>query len=392
MIDDYLNVVVQGVSLKEGMAGSMRVKNLVDPLIDDGLIKVSNLALTTIHETSKIGQKGVIGAIRYEYVGYKNPLNPIEVIKFYKAGITFLKGAFNKNSKNIIYNYGYPDIRNIVFLWYARSLGYKLIFDIVEDNRLDKQFEGLLSKFKAKSSIYFFNKIQTLANAVIAISSHLENRLKEVVTDTPIYLIPITVNFKYFPTTKSVTDPNNIKIFYGGSFYLGKDGIEFLIESFNEVSQKYSNVSLILSGMSAIKKDMEKVMGMIKGNPKIDYKGYLTTEQYYEVLNEADIFCMPRNNSPFAHAGFPFKLGEFLAAGKAIIATNVGDVSKYLENGKNALLINPESVKEISDSIIFCIENPEIVKKMGVEAKKTALKYFDSQILSKQVLEIFESV
>jgi hypothetical protein len=110
MIDDYLNVVVQGVSLKEGMAGSMRVKNLVDPLIDDGLIKVSNLALTTIHETSKIGQKGVIGAIRYEYVGYKNPLNPIEVIKFYKAGITFLKGAFNKNSKNIM------DIRTLEIL------------------------------------------------------------------------------------------------------------------------------------------------------------------------------------------------------------------------------------------------------------------------------------
>jgi glycosyltransferase involved in cell wall biosynthesis len=102
---------------------------------------------------------------------------------------------------------------------------------------------------------------------------------------------------------------------------------------------------------------------------------------------------MTRNNSLYANAGFPFKLGEFLAAGKAIIATNVGDVSQYLTNGINALVIPPESEKAIEEALCLCIENNnELRKKIGSEAKKTALKYFDDTILSNKLFEIFNTI
>lgn len=135
---------------------------------------------------------------------------------------------------------------------------------------------------------------------------------------------------------------------------------------------------------------MQKLLKLIGKNSMINYLGFLLTLQYYDALKRSDICCPVRINSLFSNVGFPFNVGEFLAAGKAIIATNVGDVPLYLFNGINGLLIPPESTEAISDALAVCLENKnDIRKKPGGEAKKTAYKYFDSAGLSRKLLEIF---
>ena len=69
-------------------------------------------------------------------------------------------------------------------------------------------------------------------------------------------------------------------------------------------------------------------------------------KDYYSLLNNADIPCMTRVDLAFANAGFPFKLGEYLAAGKPVIASRVSDVDRFLVNGQNAMLVNPGSVRK----------------------------------------------
>ena len=125
---------------------------------------------------------------------------------------------------------------------------------------------------------------------------------------------------------------------------------------------------------------------------RILYKGFLSTDEYYKLLNECDIFCMTRVNSKFANAGFPFKLGEFLASGKAVVATNVGDVSDYLNNDVNALLINPNSVDELVAALSSIIEHPEKIQLLGVEARKTAETYFDTEKVSMKLFSVFNEV
>jgi glycosyltransferase involved in cell wall biosynthesis len=64
---------------------------------------------------------------------------------------------------------------------------------------------------------------------------------------------------------------------------------------------------------------------------------------------------MTRVGSGYANAGFPFKLGEFLATGNPVITTNVSDVSVYLENYKDCIIVTPEKINEVAASIrILC--------------------------------------
>jgi len=142
------------------------------------------------------------------------------------------------------------------------------------------------------------------------------------------------------------------------------------------------------------KLDMDRIFAQIENvqhKDRIQYKGFLATDEYYKTLNECDIFCMTRVNTEFANAGFPFKLGEFLASGKAVVATSVGDVPNYLFNDVNAMVIKPDSTEELIHALLLLIENPEKRQALGAEARKKAEKWFDSDTIGMKLLSNFQA-
>ena len=391
MSEQKYNITVMGVSCFDGMASSMRVRNLLEPLVAKNLVSVNNLIYQKDNK-EPIGKEGVLNGITFKVIGFSLK-NVFSVFGFVFGGFSFIRKSKKKGYKNIIYNYNYPDIKNIWFILYARMVGYKVIFDVIEDNNYQAHV-GFINKFRIKTSLFLFKYCRHFADAMIGISEHLYKLNRTTTEDKiPSYLIPVTVNLKYFKNEAAVpVKKENIKIFYGGSFG-EKDGLEYLIDAFDEVSRVHDNVELIFTGIGH-QQDMDKIFARIekvKNRNRIIYKGFLATDEYYRVLNECDIFCMTRINSKFANAGFPFKLGEFLASGKAVIATNVGDVPNYLFNDINALLVNPNSAEEIIDALLLLIEDPDKRKALGTEARKTAERCFDSDTVGMRLLTIFEA-
>ena len=391
--DSKFNLVIMGVSCLDGMASSMRVRNLIEPLLKDNLINVNNLIHKKDYsDLSNCQNEGKINEIYFRIISF-NLRNLFSLISYIFKGIRFINKSKSKTGKNILYNYQYPEIKNILFLVYAKIKGYYIIFDIVEDLTYfnpDNKFE----KFRIWSSNLFVKFSPKLANAIITISSDLYKKMNLICNNKiPVYHIPISVNLSYFPDKKKQKFDHDIKIFYGGSFG-EKDGIEFLFKAVERIISKFDNVKLILTGR-ANKTDglkLKILLDEFKYKDKIIFYGFLDTTDYYELLNSCDIFCLTRINSKFANAGFPFKLGEFLATRKAVICTMVGDVTQYLSNDINSILIPPESVEKLVESISFLIENPDKIISLGMEGRKVSEKYFDSELLSKNLLTIFNMI
>jgi glycosyltransferase involved in cell wall biosynthesis len=392
MISSRCNIVIMGVSCFDGMASSTRVRNLFEPLISKNLIQANNLVYQKDNR-EPIGKSGTLNNINFKIIDFRLS-NIFSLFGFWGGGMSFIKKSKRPGCKNIIYNYNYADLKNIIFLLYARMIGYKIIIDIIEDNRFERP-DGFINKIRLKTSIILFKSSRRFTDHFVAISEQLYKRAELVSKGkVPVTLIPITVNLNYFKVNGYQTNKNNLKIFYGGSFAV-KDGLKYLISAFDEVSKKDNGIELILTGSAPIKKDLEEIQAQIdriEAKDRIKFMGFLKTEDYYNLLNNCDIFCMTRINSIYANAGFPFKLGEFLAAGKAVIATKVGDVPNYLFNDVNALLINPDSVEELSEAIMTIIKNPEKIRSLGPEARRTAETNFDSEKVSVKLLSIFETV
>jgi glycosyltransferase involved in cell wall biosynthesis len=391
MNSQIYNIVVLGTSCFYGMADSKRVRNLIDPLIKKNLVNVNNLIFK--HEIKvPMEASGYIDNIKYKVIGY-SLTNIFTVFSFFFNGFIFLKKTKQSNHKNIIYNYGGPNIQNILFILYGKLIGYKILCDIVEDNRYESRV-SFINTIKSKSSVFLLSYSKYFADSMIGISEHLFNRLLILSkSQIPVYLIPISVNLDNYKINSFKRCNKDLKIFYGGTF-TEKDGLEYLIGAFDEVAIKHKNIKLVITG-TGVKSNMERVNDLINkaiNKDKILYKGYLNSSDYFVMLNECDIFCMTRINSNYANAGFPFKLGEYLATGKAVIASTVGDVPKYLVNHVNAIVIMPNSIHQLADAISLLVENPDKIRSIGIEGRKTAESFFDSEKVSMILYSVLQSI
>jgi glycosyltransferase involved in cell wall biosynthesis len=137
------------------------------------------------------------------------------------------------------------------------------------------------------------------------------------------------------------------------------------------------NIELILTGKISKQMDgeVQSLISSSNWNERIKYLGFLSLTDYLNVMVNSDILCMCRIDNEFSNFGFPFKLGEYLASGKAIIATAVGDVPKYIIHRKNALLISPGSVEEICEAFILLSNDVHLRSTLGNEAFNTAMNF-----------------
>lgn len=204
--------------------------------------------------------------------------------------------------------------------------------------------------------------------------------------------LPMTVDFNRFNI--KTTENEEEYMFYAGSLSEKKDGVERLIRAFSKVSQEYPNLSLKIAGAgSSLRIDELKLiinkLGIVK---KVQLLGEVQRTQMPDLLVNAKILTLPRPDSIQASGGFPTKLGEYLATGKPIIATRVGEIPNYLTN-REVFLISPQYIEpELAEKTFQILENYDKSLEIAKTAKVKAFKYFSTEAnaekLKKLILKI----
>ena len=391
-MDKKINIIILGVNYFGMMASSQRVRNLFGPLLHKPELSVSNISINAY--VLEVGSSKV--ALEKLNYNYKNIFSIAHYL--YKAAKYIVK-RYNKNALNVIYHYDYASIEDILVLKIAKSLGYEIVYDIVENiDHYDSSIGSLRMKFKNFTSKKLLKQLYKNGSRCFAISTGLVDYCNKICNDKiPVIHLPISIDIDYITGFKSEIKPdtnqNRIQAFYGGSFG-EKDGFVYLLRGFELACEQNGTIDLILTG-EVSKATVSKVQLLIassKYKDRIKYLGLLPTTEYFTAMANADILCMCRINSEYANYGFPFKLGEYLASGNAIIATSIGDVPKYITDNDNALLIESESEHRICDAILLLAQDSPLRIRLGNAAHETALKYFSSQKISNLFYENIQNL
>ena len=391
--DDELNIVFAGnILYPVGMAGTKRVQHFIDHVQSlPGavphvlLFRQGHVGRNTDHLHGR--HRGV----EFTTIGEDIAANwklPWAMVKYLYGGLRLLsKWRITGAGKNLLFIYGPPNIENVLFILFARLSGYRVMFDIVEDFYLIEPDAPLLSRVKSASVNLFARRIRWFADGLIVISAYLKEKFEQTVAGSiPICLIPVSVDTKSM-TLSAREFHAPVRIVYAGSFG-DKDGVENLVSAVGEIIEKNYQVKLELAGRG-MPEQIRKVESLIADERfagKVVNHGFLDDEAYYRMIGEADILCVVRVGSAFAERGFPFKLGEFLATGRPVIASRVGDIPGYLSDHENALLVEPGSVAGIVDAIRFLLDDPERALQIGKAGRQVAETRFDTEVHQKQFL------
>lgn len=375
-----LNVIfLGGFPYPRGMAGTKRIQHAIDGLKDAPDVSIRVIVLSQSSKNNVLN--GTHRGIRYitvmgDLLRWRMALLfPLFYLKARRA----LKRAYRPGCDNIIYNYGPPNLFNVGVLAYARRLGYQVVVDVVEDYDVAMTISrSVIHRIKMAAIQHLKQRVKRLASGIIVISSCLGEKYRELTLGAvPIHYRPISVDFSFFAGSTR-TFGKIVTLFYAGSFGQ-KDGVPVLLDAFDCIAERRPNVRLVLTGKGSDEM-MRSTLSRIAASPfkqRIEYKGYLDDDAYYAALSAADIPCMTRIDSAYARAGFPFKLGEFLATGQPVVASRVSDVADLLKDQEDAMLVSPGNPQDVVRAVEYLLDNPDFALAVGVRGRATARRLFD---------------
>lgn len=207
-------------------------------------------------------------------------------------------------------------------------------------------------------------------------------RDKKRIPESRMYLLPNLVELAYFETAAADTEfpKHGVRIGYCGT-PTRKDGAEDLIRAFALVQAQEAAAELMIIGGrvgdTQLLDHLKRLAEELGVTGRVIFTGLVPFQRMPGLLHSCDILALARPAGVFAEAGFPTKLGEYMACKKPVVLTRVGDIPRYLTHQKNAMLAEPDNPADLAQQVLWLIDHPE-------QAKMIANQGYDwaSQVLS----------
>jgi glycosyltransferase involved in cell wall biosynthesis len=251
----------------------------------------------------------------------------------------------------------------------------------------------IMHEKKSKQFHHTFLRLKLkMYDRLIVISDFLNSFYSEIFPKNNIFQIPILVDMKRFSKKPEIINHKKNIITYVGFMGGNKDGLENLINSMVSINEQNKNVLLQLVG-SAPKEDMCRLRNKVEGlnlSNSIAFLGRRSADEIPSLLFNSDLLVLARPNNNQARAGFPTKLGEYLASGKPIVITKTGEIPKYLKDNVSAYLAEPDDISHFVEKVLFALSDSHAAE-IGRNGLEIANSNFNYQLYGKEILKIVQS-
>jgi|GEM_PF-633103 len=225
-------------------------------------------------------------------------------------------------------------------------------------------------------------------DALIVISTHLEDYFRKILgPGESILRIPIMVEHNLWESSQLPSEADTFTITYCGN--LDHEGeVDDLFRAYKGVSQLRRPIHLLIIGGGLRLSELKSIAQAVNPEGLIEFTGQLSREEIVEKLASSHLLVLPRRGGVFSSAGFPTKLGEYLATGKPVITTATGDIPLYLKDGESAYLIQPGDVQGLRDKIEEAIAHYDRALQIGQAGRCVAIEHFDIEVNCRKVVSL----
>lgn len=144
---------------------------------------------------------------------------------------------------------------------------------------------------------------------------------------------------------------------------------KLLLDAMQDIANEIPTVKLLIIGDGPTRKNLEEQAdrGGLQNN--ILFLGMRGDVSNLLLLIDLFVLCS-------LSEGMPLALIEAMAAGKPIVATNVGGVSEIVRNGINGILVEPTNPAFLAKAILQILKNKDILRTMGENGREVFKQKF----------------
>ena len=215
-----------------------------------------------------------------------------------------------------------------------------------------------------------------LAGHVITVSKHTKTEVMWLygIPERNITVIPNGIYPEHycFPL-----DPGVVKKRYGIHplaplvFFIGRlvyqKGPDLLVDAIPRILNRRWDVQFIIAGKGEMRRELEDRCRTLP----VRFTGYISDEEYLQLLNACDLVVIPSRNEPFG-----LVLTEAWSAGRCVVATDVGGLSENIDNFVDGIKV-PVRADSLAWAVSYIIEDPVRIRAMGLAGKRKVLSRFN---------------
>ena len=232
------------------------------------------------------------------------------------------------------------------------------------------------------------------ANGFISISRLLDEQKAQL--GVPSVRVPTIMDIDTWEYNICNTTKPFIDIVYAGNPGKSKELLFPIIMAISQNRELQQKVRFHIYGpnyetvLKNIGKNNESVLRSLKESVFIHGRAKQTDMP--NIMRSADYTIFLRPDRRSSNAGFPTKFGESMAVGTPVITNNTGDISLYLINGYNGVLLPDTDVKTIEKALLEEISLSDTERKKTRQAARvTAEENFDYKKYVSEIISIIKT-
>ncbi len=190
-----------------------------------------------------------------------------------------------------------------------------------------------------------------------------------------IFVVPNGVDIAAFP----MGDPDEelrrglglhdrLVVGYIGSFFR-YEGLELLLRATFELAGEFPDLCLLLVGDGELTTELKRMTSQAGMDGRVVFAGRRPHERVLDYYRLCDLMVLPRLDARETRMVTPLKPLEIMAAGRPVLASDIGGHREIVEDGMNGILFRAEDVEDLKTKIVELVQHPETRRDLGRRAR-----------------------
>lgn len=161
-------------------------------------------------------------------------------------------------------------------------------------------------------------------------------------------------------------------------------GHAYLLEAIADLRSRGVQTHLIVTGDGGIRSILEEQARQLDILQQVSFVGFV--DNVLDVLNDIDVLVVPSIHSE----GLPTTILEAMAAGRLVIATDVGGATEAIRDGVDGIIVPARNSSRLADSIEFLVKNHAVASEMVQSAQSRVRSQFTREQMVDRIVEEYQ--
>lgn len=162
-------------------------------------------------------------------------------------------------------------------------------------------------------------------------------------------------------------------------------GVDVLLWALPKVLNRYPNLHCCVAGEGPERARLIALAAKLGVSASFHMPGFC--ENTADFLRLCTVVVQPSRME-----AMPLAILEAMAAGKAIVASAVGEIPRLLEDGHAGMLVPPDSPEMLADAILALLRDEPLRQSLEHRAAEKARAQFDVSIMTAAYQEVYRAV